>query len=132
MALSKQLIAENGRIDGSYHRIQSVTDDFDLSQRHIVIISYADKSYRDLEKKEIAQRKKLLARYRELEAKQSRTMEEELEFQRMNPQELEKTDFTPHHISTARFTLPIDHDIRESVYHSLVSLVPSLEGALEV
>lgn len=132
MALSKQLIAENGRIDGSYHRIQSITDDFDLNQRQIVVISYADKSYRDLEKKEIAERKQQLARYHELDAKENRSMEEELEFRRMNLQELEKLDFTPHHINTTRFTLAIDNDVRESVYNSLVSIVPSLEGALEV
>lgn len=60
MALGKQITGENGSFIGTYHRIRTVMYDYETEQCHIYIAHYADKQYRDEEKKKLRKTKRKL------------------------------------------------------------------------
>ena len=133
MALGKQITGDNGAFIGSYHRIRTILYDYDTSQCHIYIAHYADKKYRDEEKTEILDNEKKIARYYELENKESLSDEEREELNSINIQQLEAFVLKQKTIGPdTKVTLDIQEDIRKGLYDRLGVDVSTFEGATEV
>ena len=133
MALGKQITGENGSFIGTYHRIRTVMYDYETEQCHIYIAHYADKQYRDEDKKEIEENQAKIVRYKELVGKDTLTKEERAELSGMSLRQLEAFVPEPKSIGTdTKVTLGIQEDVRKSLYDRLGVDVSTFEGAEEV
>lgn len=139
MALSNDLINELG-IASHYHRIERVEMDYDHMQMHIILACYADASYREAEKTEIAANAALLA---ELDALQGEYDADPTAFAQTDKMtryvelynqraELEANKYTQRSMREARHTLDITPEIRAAVYAAIKAQVPDFEGAEDV
>lgn len=139
MALSNDLINDLG-IASHYHRIERVEMDYDHMQMHIILACYADASYREAEKTEIAANAALLA---ELDALQGEYDADPTAFAQTDKMtryvelynqraELEANKYTQRSMREARHTLDITPEIRAAVYAAIKAQVPDFEGAEDV
>ena len=139
MALSNDLINDLG-IASHYHRIERVEMDYDHMQMHIILACYADASYREAEKAEIAENAALLA---ELDALQTEYDADPTAFAQTDKMtryvelynqraELEAGKYTPRSMREARHTLDITPEIRAAVYDAIKAQVPDFAGAEDV
>ena len=132
MALGKQITGENGSFIGTYHRIRTVMYDYETEQCHIYIAHYADKQYRDEEKKEIEENQAKIVRYKEL-VKDTLTKEERAELSGMSLTQLEAFVPTPRTIGAdTKITLGIQEDVRKGLYERLGVDISAFEGAVNI
>lgn len=121
MAINKLFIDEVGQ-QVNYHRIAEVTFNFDAMQCHLHLNCYAAEAYRDKEKEQITVVQQQIARYMELDAKETLTDEEHLELLRINIQELMLVKVVPTVLKTMNITVDITNDIRGELYGILATL----------
>ncbi len=112
----------------TYHRISEIKYDFEKGQLSVLLKSYTNESYRNIEKTQLEQMLADIALYYELTGKAELTEEERARLQSLNIQELEALKIENKSKNSFLVTVEIDTDIRESIYGELSQLILFEQG----
>lgn len=127
MAIELEMIDGVGS-STTYHRISEVKYDFEKNQLSVLVKSYTNESYRDIEKTQLEQMLADIVLYYELTGKEELNEEERAKLQSLNIQELEALKIENKSKNSFLVTIAIDSDIRESIYDKLSQLILFEQG----
>jgi|GEM_PF-2452628 len=132
MAIQVEVISDVG-LAALYHRIENVEIDFNLNQVHIIMASYTNESYRNLEKADKTVVENKVSRLFELQLKGILSKEESLEMLNYSLPQLtaDSMNIKSRILTTQKYTLPLTEDIRTNLYTQIVLSIPQFVNAIE-